>query len=122
MPLSNTPRDVDEIIEVQVLKLYLVTVTCDKVQSYLKGLPRTSHVRTNQDIHSLRIGNGVTAPTSPLVPSEVEGLDTLSWHDDRVVEDESEVSWKACCLADRPASLLILSRPLPLCQTWLVNP
>ena len=71
---SNTPRDVDEVIEVQVLRLYLVTVTCDEVQSYLKGFPQMRHIQMNQDIHGLRIGNGTTAPTSPLVPSKVEGL------------------------------------------------
>ena len=31
-------------------------------------------------------------PTSPLMPSKVEGLDTLSWHVGSVVEDESDVS------------------------------
>ena len=67
-------------------------VTCDKVQSYLKGLPRTRHVQMDQDIHGLRIRNGKTAPTSPLVPSKVEGLDMLSRHDSRAVEDESDVS------------------------------
>ena len=67
-------------------------VTCDKVQSYLKGFLWTSHIRTDKDIHGLRIGNGATAPTSPLVPSEVEGLDTLRWHVGSVVEDEGDVS------------------------------
>ena len=86
------PRDIDEVIEVQVLRLYLVMVTCDEVQSYLKGLPRICNVQTDQDIHSLRIRNGTTAPTSPLMPSKVEGLDTLSWHVGSVVEDESNVS------------------------------
>ena len=51
-----------------------------------------SHIRTDKDTHGLRIGNGATAPTSPLVPSEVEGLDMLSRHDSSVVEDESDVS------------------------------
>ena len=95
---------------------------CDEVQSYLKGFLRTCHVQTDQDIQSLRIRNGVTAPTSPLVPPEVERLNKLSWHVSRVVEDESDVSLKACSLADRPALLLILSHPLPLCHTQLVNP
>ena len=67
-------------------------VTCDKVQSYLKALPRTHYVRMDEDVHSLRIGNSTTTPMSPLMPSEVEELDTLSWHDGSVVEDESDVS------------------------------
>ena len=50
------------------------------------------HIRVDQDVHSLRIRNGMTAPTSPLVPSEVEGLDMLSRHDSSVVEDENDVS------------------------------
>ena len=70
----------------------------------------------------MRIRSGATTPTSPLMPSKVEGLDTLRWHVGRRVEDKSDVSWKACSLADRPASLLILSRPLPLCHTRLNQP
>ena len=92
MPPSNTPRDVDEVIEVQVLRLYLVTVACDKVQSYLEGFPRMSNIRTDQNVHHLRIRNGATAPTSPLVPSKVEVLDMLSWHAGSMVEDEGNVS------------------------------
>ena len=46
----------------------------------------------DDNVHRLRIGNGTTAPTSPLVPSEVKGLDMLSWHVGSVVEDESDVS------------------------------
>ena len=86
------PRDVDEVVEVKILGLYLVTVTCDEVKSYLKAFPRTRHVRMDEDVHSLRIRNSLTTPTSPLVPTEVEGLNTLSWHDSSVVEDESDVS------------------------------
>ena len=67
-------------------------VTCDKVQSYLKGFPRMHNIRVDQNIHGLRIGSRTTTPTSPLVPSEVERLDTLSWYDGSVVEDESIVS------------------------------
>ena len=76
----------------------------------------------DQDIHGLRIRNGVTTPTSPLVPPKVEGLDTLNWHVGSVIEDESDVSWKACSLADISMLLLILTCPLPLCPVWLVNP
>ena len=92
MPPSNTPRDIDEVIEVEILRLYLVTVTYDEAQSYLKGFPGTSNVQTDQDVHGLRIRNGATAPMSPLVPPKVEGLDALSWHDSSVVEDKSNVS------------------------------
>ena len=92
VPPSNTPGDIDEVIEVQVLREYLVMVTCDEVQSYLEGFPGPRNIRTYKDVHSLRIGNGVTTPTSPLMPSEVEGLDTLSWHVGSVVEGKSNVS------------------------------
>ena len=80
------------------------------------------HIQSDKDIHGLRIGNGATAPTSPLMPSKVKGLDMLSWHVGSVVEDESDVSSKAHSLADRPMLLLILMNPLPLCPVWLVNP
>ena len=50
------------------------------------------HIQVDQDIHGLRIGNSMTAPTSPLVPSKVEGLNMLSRHESSVVEDKSDVS------------------------------
>ena len=59
---------------------------------YLKAFLWTCHIRMDEDVHSLRIGNGATTPTSPLMPSEVEGLDTLRWHESSVVEDKSDVS------------------------------
>ena len=86
------PRDVDEVIEVQILSQYLVTVTSDEVWADLKAFSRMSHIRTYEDVHSLRIGNSTTTPMSPLVPSEVEGLDMLSWHVGSVEEDEGDVS------------------------------
>ena len=52
----------------------------------------THNIRTNEDVHCLRIRSGATTPMSPLVPSKVEGLDTLSWHVGSVVEDKSKVS------------------------------
>ena len=86
------PRDIDELVKVEILRLYLVTVTCDEVQSYLKGFPQMSNVQMDKDIYGLRIRNSVTAPTSPLMPSKVKGLDTLSWHVGSVVEDKSDVN------------------------------
>ena len=91
-PPSNAPRDIDEVIQVQILSQYLVTVTSDEVWADLECLPGTSRIRMYKDIHSLRIGRGTTTPTRPLMPSEVEGLDTLSWHVGSVVEDEGGVS------------------------------
>ena len=67
-------------------------VTCDKVQLYLKTFLRMHHVQTMEAVHCLKIWSQMTAPTSKLVPPKVEGLDTLSRHDNRMVEDEGDVS------------------------------
>ena len=89
---SNTPGDVDKVVEVKILKPILSHDHSDEVWADLKRLSRTSRIRTDEDVHRLRIRSGTTTPTSPLMPTKVEGLDTLSRHDRNVVEDESDVS------------------------------
>ena len=45
----------------------------------------------------------MTTPMSPLVPSKVEGLDTLSRHDSSVVEDVEAVRVRRIAVIAEPA-------------------
>ena len=60
--------------------------------TYFKTFLRPKNIQPAEDVQHLRIRNQTTAPTSKLVPPKVEGLDALSKHDSRVVEDECDVS------------------------------